>query len=128
MKLTKIHLLSILMQYLSFNLDYCFLQLFSRDSDHQSYCLAHLFTDQVLESGVLGLAYVGNGRRGSAGGICSARTFLIVGDRRLSVSMIPFLSLRERRAPVILEFWFDFFEESVPADCYHERNGACDRT
>ncbi|XP_055339465.1 ADAM 17-like protease isoform X2 [Paramacrobiotus metropolitanus] len=48
------------------------LDLFSRDPDHQNFCLAHLFTDQVLESGVLGLAYVGNGRRGSAGGICSA--------------------------------------------------------
>ncbi|GAV05778.1 hypothetical protein RvY_15856 [Ramazzottius varieornatus] len=47
------------------------LDLFSRDSDHAKYCLAHLFTDQTLESAVLGLAYVGNGRPGSAGGICS---------------------------------------------------------
>ncbi|OQV14394.1 ADAM 17-like protease [Hypsibius exemplaris] len=48
------------------------LDLFSRDSNHEKFCLAHLFTDQTLESGVLGLAYVGNGRSGSAGGICSA--------------------------------------------------------
>ncbi|KAH8021884.1 hypothetical protein HPB51_018733 [Rhipicephalus microplus] len=39
--------------------------------NHRWFCLAHLFTDQKFEGGILGLAYVGSPRRNSVGGICS---------------------------------------------------------
>lgn len=47
------------------------LEVFSRSENHRWFCLAHLFTDQKFEGGILGLAYVGSPRRNSVGGICS---------------------------------------------------------
>lgn len=47
------------------------LEVFSRNLNHRWFCLAHLFTDQKFEGGILGLAYVGSPRRNSVGGICS---------------------------------------------------------
>ncbi|XP_064473822.1 ADAM 17-like protease [Ornithodoros turicata] len=47
------------------------LEVFSRSLNHRWFCLAHLFTDQKFEGGILGLAYVGSPRRNSVGGICS---------------------------------------------------------
>nr|XP_042896996.1 ADAM 17-like protease [Parasteatoda tepidariorum] len=47
------------------------LEVFSRNLNHRSFCLAHLFTDQKFDGGILGLAYVGSPRRNSVGGICS---------------------------------------------------------
>lgn len=49
----------------------CFCQTFSRDTHYKSFCLAHLFTHQAFEGGVLGLAYIGSPRTYSIGGICS---------------------------------------------------------
>lgn len=49
-------------------------QVFSRSLNHRWFCLAHLFTDQKFEGGILGLAYVGSPRRNSVGGICSPGT------------------------------------------------------
>ncbi len=47
------------------------LQVFSRDPRWRNFCLAHLFTHQPFEGGVLGLAYIGSPRTYSVGGICS---------------------------------------------------------
>ncbi|GFU62880.1 ADAM 17-like protease [Trichonephila clavipes] len=47
------------------------LEVFSRNLNHRWFCLAHLFTDQKFDGGILGLAYVGSPRRNSVGGICS---------------------------------------------------------
>ncbi|XP_018497623.1 ADAM 17-like protease [Galendromus occidentalis] len=47
------------------------LEVFSRSENHRWFCLAHLFTDQKFEGGILGLAYVGSPRKNSVGGICS---------------------------------------------------------
>ncbi|KAM7309241.1 ADAM 17-like protease isoform X4 [Ixodes scapularis] len=41
------------------------LEVFSRSLNHRWFCLAHLFTDQKFEGGILGLAYVGSPRRNS---------------------------------------------------------------
>ncbi|GAB6020822.1 hypothetical protein CHUAL_003479 [Chamberlinius hualienensis] len=51
------------------------LEVFSREKSHQSFCLAHLFTDIKFEGGILGLAYVGSSRKNSVGGICSPEYF-----------------------------------------------------
>lgn len=51
------------------------LEVFSRESNHRSFCLAHLFTDIKFEGGILGLAYVGSSRRNSVGGICTPEYF-----------------------------------------------------
>uniref|UniRef100_T1J977 ADAM 17-like protease n=1 Tax=Strigamia maritima TaxID=126957 RepID=T1J977_STRMM len=51
------------------------LEVFSRESKHQRFCLAHLFTDIKFEGGILGLAYVGSSRRNSVGGICTPEYF-----------------------------------------------------
>ena len=51
------------------------LEVFSRESVHRDYCLAHLFTDTMFDGGILGLAYVGSPRHGSVGGICSPPYF-----------------------------------------------------
>ncbi|ELU11170.1 hypothetical protein CAPTEDRAFT_157290 [Capitella teleta] len=47
------------------------LETFSRDSRFKKFCLAHLFTHQAFEGGVLGLAYIGSSRTYSVGGVCS---------------------------------------------------------
>nr|AMO02512.1 ADAM 17-like protein [Tityus serrulatus] len=47
------------------------LEVFSRNVNHRWFCLAHLFTDQRFDGGILGLAYVGSPRHNSVGGICS---------------------------------------------------------
>ncbi|XP_038052085.1 ADAM 17-like protease [Patiria miniata] len=47
------------------------LEAYSRE-DHGEYCLAHLFTYQDFESGVLGLAYIGTPRSNAVGGICTS--------------------------------------------------------
>ncbi|XP_023216169.1 ADAM 17-like protease isoform X2 [Centruroides sculpturatus] len=47
------------------------LEVFSRNVNHRWFCLAHLFTDQKFDGGILGLAYVGSPRHNSVGGICS---------------------------------------------------------
>ncbi|CAL4171653.1 unnamed protein product, partial [Meganyctiphanes norvegica] len=47
------------------------LEVFSYESSHKEYCLAHLFTDIKFEGGILGLAYVASHRRTSVGGICT---------------------------------------------------------
>lgn len=51
------------------------LNAFSRNSEWQKYCLAHLFTYQDFADGVIGLAYVGNPNRNAVGGICTQRYF-----------------------------------------------------
>lgn len=47
------------------------LQAFSRKLEFNKYCLAHLFTYQKFNDGVLGLAYIASSRRNTYGGICS---------------------------------------------------------
>ena len=42
------------------------------DEDWSSYCLAHLFTYETFDNGVLGLAYVSSPLVYAIGGICSA--------------------------------------------------------
>ncbi|XP_028518433.1 disintegrin and metalloproteinase domain-containing protein 17 [Exaiptasia diaphana] len=44
---------------------------FSYQPEWKKYCLAHLFTYQDFDDGVIGLAYVGNPRRSAVGGICT---------------------------------------------------------
>jgi len=51
------------------------LQMFSRDSSYQRFCLAHLFTHIAFDNGVLGLAYIAGSRVYSVGGICSPSEF-----------------------------------------------------
>ncbi|XP_033640330.1 ADAM 17-like protease [Asterias rubens] len=46
------------------------LEAYSRE-DHGAYCLAHLFTYQDFDNGVLGLAYIGTPRSNAVGGICT---------------------------------------------------------
>ena len=52
-------------------------QMFSRHSEYQSFCLAHLFTHVSFENGVLGLAYIAGPRVYSVGGICSPSKSII---------------------------------------------------
>ena len=52
------------------------LQAFSKNSYHNRFCLAHLFTYQAFTGGVLGLAYIGSPRTYSVGGICSPGDYL----------------------------------------------------
>ena len=47
------------------------LELFGKNEDWSSYCLAHLFTYQAFENSVLGLAYVASPLTYTLGGICS---------------------------------------------------------
>ncbi|XP_069107387.1 ADAM 17-like protease [Argopecten irradians] len=47
------------------------LQIFSRGTEFQGYCLAHLFTYQKFGRGVLGLAYIASHKQNTPGGICS---------------------------------------------------------
>ncbi|KAJ7337748.1 Disintegrin and metalloproteinase domain-containing protein 17 [Desmophyllum pertusum] len=51
------------------------LNAFSRNSEWQKYCLAHLFTYQDFDDGVIGLAYVGNPNRNAVGGVCTQKYF-----------------------------------------------------
>ncbi|XP_041374595.1 ADAM 17-like protease [Gigantopelta aegis] len=48
------------------------LQVFSQDMYFSTFCLAHLFTYQAFEGGILGLAYIASPRLGTIGGICSS--------------------------------------------------------
>lgn len=47
------------------------LEAFSREPLINEFCLAHLFTHQIFDHSVLGLAYVASPRPSSVGGICS---------------------------------------------------------
>ncbi|OWF44607.1 ADAM 17-like protease [Mizuhopecten yessoensis] len=47
------------------------LQVFSRGTEFQGYCLAHLFTYETFGRGVLGLAYIASHKHNTPGGICS---------------------------------------------------------
>ncbi|CAI9736379.1 ADAM 17-like protease [Octopus vulgaris] len=48
------------------------LEKFSWDTRFNHYCLAHLFTFQKFQDGVLGLAYIASQRLNAVGGICSS--------------------------------------------------------
>lgn len=104
------------------------LQLFSRDPEHQKFCLAHLFTDQMLEGGVLGLAYVGNGRRGYAGGICSAGDLQFF--RLKWLTDLTLCRIHARREKSVFKHWFDECAKPVRTDRDNSRNGTghCSRT
>lgn len=52
-----------------------FLQAFSKNEEWLQFCLAHLFTYQDFDDGVIGLAYVGNAKSNAVGGICTKRYF-----------------------------------------------------
>lgn len=47
------------------------LEVFSRQPEHQDYCVSHLFTHQAFDERILGLAYVGSKKLTAIGGICS---------------------------------------------------------
>ncbi|CAL4075052.1 unnamed protein product, partial [Meganyctiphanes norvegica] len=47
------------------------LEVFSSESTHKDYCLAHLFTDLKFDNNILGLGYVASPRSHEPGGICS---------------------------------------------------------
>ncbi|CAL4147225.1 unnamed protein product [Meganyctiphanes norvegica] len=51
------------------------LEVFSQESSHKDFCLAHLFTDLKFDNGILGRAYVGSPRSSSVGGICTPDYF-----------------------------------------------------
>ena len=55
----------------------CNLQVFSRDVRFKQFCLAHLFTYQAFDGGVLGLAYIGSPRQYSVGGVCTQGESLV---------------------------------------------------
>ncbi|XP_061077090.1 disintegrin and metalloproteinase domain-containing protein 10-like [Conger conger] len=57
-----------------------FLELNS-EQDHDSYCLAYIFTDRDFDDGVLGLAWVG-AAAGSSGGICEKSKMYSDGKRK----------------------------------------------
>ncbi|XP_071810805.1 ADAM 17-like protease isoform X2 [Apostichopus japonicus] len=55
--------------------------------DHSAFCLAHLFTFQDFEKGVLGLAYIGTPRTNAVGGICTKKYPSPSGDQYLNTGL-----------------------------------------
>lgn len=55
--------------------------------DHSSFCLAHLFTFQDFQDGVLGLAYIGTPRTNAVGGICTKKYPSPSGDQYLNTGL-----------------------------------------
>ena len=61
--------------------------------------MAHLFTYQDFEDGVIGLAYVGNPKRNAVGGICTESNFTISTHLFLPLLLLIFLLLSPRPVP-----------------------------
>lgn len=64
--------------------------------DHSAFCLAHLFTYQDFDKGVLGLAYIGTPRANAVGGICTKKYPSNSGDQYLNTGLTTTLNWGRR--------------------------------